>query len=418
MTATGAGARYLLASQAATAAVMESPLPKELPIAPNSPPPLLRPPLGSRLCTGFVMAATGLLSKSWLSIWNSTEVIGLERFLKILDDRQDVESRQRGLITVSNHTSVVDDPLMWGVLPLRYFFNPENLRWSFASHDICFTNRFTSSFFATGQTLPMHRLAYSPLGGPFQPSMTQAIRLLCGRPFTSPSPPPERVFSSVQAPVRSSIHHEIHDPFSSPCAAYTYTTNGVNSYPAPSSYLNRRFSWVHFFPEGMIHQHPDRTMRYYKHGFGRLVLEADPLPQIVPIWIEGLDQCMHESRKWPRFIPRAFKRLRVIFGEEVDAERVFGDLRRRWQRLVLSQKRRIGNQYVDVGILDEELKYGEEAVKLRIEASRRIREEVLKLRRQSGWPDEDPKATLAETWVREGPSRVGLQKDGSWIREA
>jgi monolysocardiolipin acyltransferase len=30
---------------------------------------------------------------------------------------------------------------MWGVLPLRYAFNPENLRWSLGSYDICFKNK-------------------------------------------------------------------------------------------------------------------------------------------------------------------------------------------------------------------------------------------------------------------------------------
>lgn len=36
----------------------------------------------------------------------------------------------------------IDDPLMWGVLPFRYHFHPENHRWSLGSHDIVFTNKF------------------------------------------------------------------------------------------------------------------------------------------------------------------------------------------------------------------------------------------------------------------------------------
>lgn len=42
---------------------------------------------------------------------------------------------------VSNHTSVVDDPVMWGVLPWRYLMDREGNRWSLGSHDICFTGR-------------------------------------------------------------------------------------------------------------------------------------------------------------------------------------------------------------------------------------------------------------------------------------
>jgi hypothetical protein len=36
----------------------------------------------------------------------------------------------------------MDDPLIWGVLPFRYAFNPANHRWSLGSYDICFQNRF------------------------------------------------------------------------------------------------------------------------------------------------------------------------------------------------------------------------------------------------------------------------------------
>lgn len=399
-------------------APIEPRLPKESPIPASHLPPLVRPRLPARMATAFVMAATGFISKSWLSIWNTTEVIGLDRFLEVLDSRRDISGRERGLITVSNHTSVIDDPLMWGALPARYFFNPDNLRWSFASHDICFTNRFLGAFFASGQTMPMHRLAYSPLAGPFQPTMTQAIRLLCDGPFTSPTPPPERITSSMRPPFPAPIHREIADPFSSPASAYRYTTDDVDSFSAPSAYRNRRFSWVHFFPEGMIHQHPDRAMRYFKHGVGRLVLESEPLPQIIPIWIEGFDHCMHEGRSWPRFMPRAFKNLRIVFGEEIDGEQLFGDLRRKWQGLMTMQREKIGTENLEVGVLNEALKYGDEAIKLRIEAARRMRLEVLKLRQRFGWPDEDPKATLAETWRREGPAREWPQNDGSWTREA
>lgn len=40
--------------------------------------------------------------------------------------------------------SSVDDPLTWGVLPLRYHFNPSNHRWSLGSYDIVFKNKSAS----------------------------------------------------------------------------------------------------------------------------------------------------------------------------------------------------------------------------------------------------------------------------------
>src|SRR5438046_2122853 len=97
---------------------------------------------------------------------------------------------------------------MWGALPLRshWGFQWPNSRWALGSHDICFSNRSVvpivfidetvlnfdnygtcrvlSAFFTLGQVLPTHRLGHSPYGGLFQPTMTQAIRLLSRGPCT------------------------------------------------------------------------------------------------------------------------------------------------------------------------------------------------------------------------------------------
>jgi len=329
-----------------------------------------------------------------------------------LDERVDVNGRERGLITVSNHVSVVDDPLIWGVLPFGYAFNPSNHRWSLGSYDICFRNKALSTFFAFGQVLPTHRGSYSPLhGGLFQPTMTQAIRLLSSHPFNSTPHeyPPPSVSAFPSSP-------DIIDPFSS---ALTYTTTGTDIFPAPSAYLSRKHSWVHIFPEGRVHQHPSKTMRYFKWGVSRLILESEPLPEIVPIFIDGNQDIMHESRQWPRFIPRAGKRIRVAFGESVDGESIFGDLRERWQKLVKLQKDALVKKGLPVdwemGELTEGLKYGTEAVALRKEVTNRIRQEVLKVRKSLGYPDEDPKQGLVETWIEEGPKDQGKMKDGSWV---
>ena len=38
----------------------------------------------------------------------------------------------------------MDDPILWGILPLSYMFNPDNLRWGLGSYDLCFTNKYDS----------------------------------------------------------------------------------------------------------------------------------------------------------------------------------------------------------------------------------------------------------------------------------
>jgi monolysocardiolipin acyltransferase len=70
-----------------------------------------------------------------------------------------------------------------------------------------------------------------------------------------------------------------------------------------------------------------------------------------------------------------------------------------------------------MGELTEALKYGQEAVDLRKEVTRRIRMEVLKVRRDLGYPDEDPKASLVETWIQEGGKREGRMDDNSWVKD-
>jgi hypothetical protein len=42
----------------------------------------------------------------------------------------------------------LDDPMIWGVLPNRYFWNPNNMRWALGSHDVCFKNRYVTNFTA------------------------------------------------------------------------------------------------------------------------------------------------------------------------------------------------------------------------------------------------------------------------------
>ncbi|KAF2836873.1 hypothetical protein M501DRAFT_1018746 [Patellaria atrata CBS 101060] len=372
------------------------------------------PSLPWRASSMAVMALTGILSRAFLYGLSRTEVDGLEGFLRVLDRRKDVKKRDRGLITVSNHVSVLDDPVIWGVLPFRYMFDPDNLRWSLGSYDICFKNRFTSQFFTYGQTLPTHRLAHSPYGGLFQPTITQAIRLLSSGPFSIP-PQPSPSLSPPQPSHPSPDTQPLlpeppSDPFSS--NHLTYTTNALDTFPSPSAYASRKHAWLHIFPEGKIHQKEDKTMRYLKWGVARLILESDPCPTIVPMWIDGPQEMMHESRSFPRFLPRLGKSLQVVFGDEVDTESVFGDLRERWR--ILKAREGVGQE---VGILTEGLKYGVEAVELRKECTMRVREEVLKVRRKRGLPDEDPKAGLVETWVQEGGKREGRMKDGSWVKD-
>ncbi|EME84185.1 uncharacterized protein MYCFIDRAFT_152434 [Pseudocercospora fijiensis CIRAD86] len=382
------------------------------------------PSLPWRITSAAAFGAVGFLSRSFLFLLNKTEVRGLDRLVEILDARKDERQRERGLITVSNHVSVLDDPMVWGVLPYRYIWDPNNMRWSLGSYDICFKNGLMSAFFSYGNTLPTHRAAYSKFGGLFQPTMTQCIRLL-----SDPHSTNDHNTDGKEAYRTSTSSFAATDPFSS--AELTYSTNGLDSFPAPSSYPSRRFSWIHIFPEGMIHQHPDKVMRYFKWGVARLILESEPCPDVLPMWIDGPQQVMDNNRGFPRPLPRIGREIKVTFGELVDSEKVFEPFRQKWQELKQRARRKrervleMGKLGVDVdekeevGVLnDDELKYGKEAEQLRIDLTLAVRNEVLKVRRSCGLPDEDPKRTLADSFREEGTfGRDGLKKDGSSIKQ-
>jgi len=160
-------------------------------------------------------------------------------------------------------------------------------------------------------------------------------------------------------------------------------------------------------------------MRYFKWGVARLILEPDVCPDIVPMWIEGNKEIMHEAREAPRWVPRVGKGCAVWFGGNVGGREegnVFHEMRERWRGLVERNRKGAASEGPrEMGVLDDELRYGKEAVDLRIECTRRVRQEVLKIRRLSGLPDEDPKQGLVETWREEGPKEKGRMKDGSLV---
>ncbi|KAK4031918.1 hypothetical protein C8A01DRAFT_41645 [Parachaetomium inaequale] len=382
-----------------------------------------RPSFSLRLKSAMIMGMTGVLSKCFLYGFNRVEVTGLSRFLDILDSRRDPANRQRGLLTVSNHISVLDDPVVWGILPLRYIFDPSNLRWTLGAADICFANKFLSTFFTHGQVLPCHRLKHSPFGGPFQPALTQAIRLL-----STPSP----LYLSPQN--------------------QTYTTTGTDTHPSPLTYPHhRRHSWVHVFPEGCVHQHASTDLRYFKWGLARLILESDPVPDVLPMFVDGTQRVMPEDRGFPRFLPRVGKTVRVAFGEVLDYEATFGDLKRRWEGLVRRERERLGRvggvtsngggggavgkrgdgvlvgKQTDGLLLpgdlppSDELRYGKEAQEIRIEVALRMRAEILKVRKSlGGYPAPEPAFGLAETWALDDDIEAKKYKsrvDGSNINQ-
>uniref|UniRef100_A0A914NZC7 Tafazzin family protein n=2 Tax=Meloidogyne incognita TaxID=6306 RepID=A0A914NZC7_MELIC len=69
-----------------------------------------------------------------------------------------IEDKTRPLITMANHRSVVDDPLVWALFSFKEFCgNISRFRYILAANDICFTNILYNHFFSLGRCVPCVR---------------------------------------------------------------------------------------------------------------------------------------------------------------------------------------------------------------------------------------------------------------------
>ncbi|KAL3692496.1 hypothetical protein R1sor_006147 [Riccia sorocarpa] len=116
----------------------------------------------------FVLSTVGACARLFTSVLSRTRVHNLQTLLDLVQSRP----RDTPLVTVSNHMSTLDDPLMWGIkgLPMT---NPKLSRWTLTAEDICFTNPLFSYFFRLGKCLPIRRGA-----GIYQPYMEDALDVI------------------------------------------------------------------------------------------------------------------------------------------------------------------------------------------------------------------------------------------------
>lgn len=114
-----------------------------------------------------VIASGSAICKLISSFLNTTQVHNLDTLSRL------VHARPPGtpLITVSNHMTTLDDPLMWGIK--GFTADPKLARWTLTAEDICFTNPVFSYIFRLGKCIPITRGA-----GIYQPHMYEALERL------------------------------------------------------------------------------------------------------------------------------------------------------------------------------------------------------------------------------------------------
>eukprot|EP00741_Cyanophora_paradoxa_P000118 tig00000057_g113.t1 len=107
-----------------------------------------------RLMRPLLIGVVGAACKTVMSVFNNTETHGIDKFMEA------VHNRPAGvpLITVSNHITALDDPLVPGLLlPFQTIIDSKAVRWTLCATDRCFKNRFMTEFFKYTKVLPVKR---------------------------------------------------------------------------------------------------------------------------------------------------------------------------------------------------------------------------------------------------------------------
>ncbi|CAI4227927.1 unnamed protein product [Auanema sp. JU1783] len=118
----------------------------------------------SLLTMGFVSSVSRIMFLGG----NKLIVHKKERFLKQLEDTS------RPLITISNHRSNIDDPLMWAMISFPELLrNLNRNRYTLAAHNICFSKQWHTNIFSLGRCVPCVRGE-----GVYQPGMNFSVDML------------------------------------------------------------------------------------------------------------------------------------------------------------------------------------------------------------------------------------------------
>lgn len=219
------------------------------------------PPLSENggIGTAMIAAAAGFFGKVLLTTLNRLHTYRLD----ILYDAIEKRDSSTGLLTVSNHKSVIDDPFLLGaIMPRRILFDSELLRWGFCSLDICFQSALISRALRLGKALPIQRR-----GGVGQHFLHVAGRKL---------------------------------------------SNG---------------DWVHIFPEGRVRQSGMGYWKRGVGRLLTMYYEAHQgLPLIIPLCHEGIEKVMPECPQTNDLIspiPRTGKEMFLMAGEPIDLNHIF-----------------------------------------------------------------------------------------------
>ena len=225
--------------------------------------------ISSKIVRSLTLSAVTGLCRAYLSTCN-VEIINLDKFHAILNQSWEAAQRQdyengRPVLTVSNHMSTIDDPIIISRIAPMAMLAPSGVkrhRWGGCSEEICFKTTALASFFGAGKVLPIWR------GGGLQQEMFEEL--------------------------------------------------GMHLQPG---------GWVHLFPEGGICQHrlnrsdvPVRRRTYMRWGVGKMIAKSKHRPIIVPFFHSGMEKALpldEETGATLRWAPKMGVEMRIVFGDPI-----------------------------------------------------------------------------------------------------
>lgn len=213
----------------------------------------------SHIATSIIMITCGTVSKLLLRTLNTLHPYNINIFHQAIDTRP----KGKGLLTFSNHQSVMDDPFLLGsIVPSRLLINAKKMRWGLCSMDICFQNNFLSRLLLLGKGLPIRRF-----GGVSQNFLRTGAEKLVGG------------------------------------------------------------DWLHVFCEGRVRQiGMGYFKRGVGKILAITKEETGDLPMILPLYHEGIEQVMPQkvgSNELQSLLPQRGKSLYVVVGDPVDVSHIF-----------------------------------------------------------------------------------------------
>lgn len=231
------------------------------------------------------ICVVGVLFGIVVRVLNSFRAIRRKKFLELVFRRP----RGRGLLTVSNHLSVIDDPGLWAALLPWWRMRPEQMRWSLCTDDVFFANPIVAKIIGAGNVIPLDRMG------------------------------------SLEQPLFKCFQDKLND------GAWTHL-----------------FAEGRVWQEWRFDESEPR-LGPFKVGVGKLIAHCLTDPVVVPMYHKGLDKVIPEkilpnkkSRKAsvPRSIlPRIGRKIELYIGDAIDFQSKLSafdkkhgpEMRRSWQ---------------------------------------------------------------------------------------